>query len=304
MRTPVTNQRTIAPASVHSAFTLIELLVVIAIIAILAAMLLPALSHAKAQAQGTYCMNNEKELTTAWIMYAGDNNDMLVMNIGDARPNYTGTGRTSAQTGSFNLYNWAAGDVDGKSSSGIPGAYDETNSTLLLMSDLGPYLKSAGPYKCPADPGNLVNNRQLAPFRVRSISMQNYMNSDSGNSQSNTYWWFTRFSYITKPAQFFVFLDEKPSSIDDGLFEVIMSEPGTSSVTVQNFPSQTHNNACGFGFCDGHAEIHPWKGTLFRSQASPSGTAVSSSDPANFADADWIITHTTAPIAPPAVVPP
>ena len=129
--------------------------------------------------------------------------------------------------------------------------------------------------------------------------MQNYMNAESGNTQSNTYWWFTKHSLITKPSQFYVFLDEKPSSIDDGLFEEAMYEDGTANITVQNFPSQVHNNACGFGFCDGHAEIHKWTGQLFQGTASPSGTSVSIGDTANYKDAFWVIDHTTTPLVPP-----
>lgn len=278
----------------QAGFTLIELLVVIAIIAILAAMLLPALSHAKSQAQGTYCMNNEKQMTTAWIMYAGDSSDFIVINIGDARPNYTDAGLMLPQCGIFNLNNWCTGNVSGVGSAGIPGTYDETNSLLLTSSAMGTYMKSAAAFKCPADPGNLVNNPNLAPYRVRSISMQNFLNGDSGTS-SNGFWWFQKYSQITKPSQYFVFLDEKPTSIDDGLFEVIMSDPG-NAIDVQNFPSQVHNNACGFGFCDGHAEIHPWKGQLFTSSASATGTTVPTSDTANWNDANWITTHTTAPL--------
>jgi prepilin-type N-terminal cleavage/methylation domain-containing protein len=291
---PKANRRAIASPSLSPGFTLIELLVVIAIIAILAALLLPALSKAKSQAQGTYCMNNEKQMTTSWIMYAGDNQDLLVINIGDARPNYYDTGTMLPQTGSFNDANWCTGVVNGDASGGVPGTYDETNSVLLSSTLLGPYMKSTASYKCPADPGNLVNNPTLAPNRVRSISMQNYMNADSGNSQSNTYFWFTKYSAITQPAQFFVFLDEKPSSIDDGLFEVIMSEPGTA-IDDQNFPSQVHNNACGFGFSDGHAEIHSWKGPIFQGAASPGGTIVEPGT-ADWVDANWITTHTTAPL--------
>ncbi len=286
-------------------FTLIELLVVIAIIAILAAMLLPALSHAKMQAQGSYCMNNEKQMTTAWTMYAGDANDHLVINIGFARPNFTDACTMSPQTGSFNLCNWCTGNVNGTASTGIPGTYDETNSLLLTSSDLGPYMKSAVSFKCPADPGNLVNNPQLAATRVRSISMQNYMNADSGDTISNTYWYFLKYSYVTQPAQFFVFLDEKPSSIDDGLFEETLPNSSSpwppASIKQQNWPSQAHNNACGFGFCDGHAEIHAWKGGVFRQAALPNPNPASfpDSDPGDLSDAVWLAVHTTAPLAPP-----
>src|ERR1022692_3708880 len=103
-------KRNEVPTSV--AFTLIELLVVIAIIAILAALLLPALGRAKQQGQGAYCMNNEKQMTLAWIMYSGDANDRLVMNAGDQRgvPDYLNA------DGTYNLNNWVTGNVDGSAS--------------------------------------------------------------------------------------------------------------------------------------------------------------------------------------------
>jgi prepilin-type processing-associated H-X9-DG protein len=126
--------------------------------------------------------------------------------------------------------------------------------------------------------------------------MQNYLNADSGNTQSNTYLFFTKYSAITQPAQFYVFLDEKPSSIDDGLFEVAMSEPG-QPIEVGNWPSQAHNNACGFGFCDGHAEIHQWKGLIFQEAILPSPDPTFSYPDANWMDANWICTHTTVPIS-------
>ena len=114
-----------------SAFTLIELLVVIAIIAILAAMLLPALSKAKQKAQGIMCLNNGKQLTLAWLTYAHDNNDRLVYN---KRASDTDTNNWVG-----NVMSWGADPQN-------------TNVNLIMNAMLGPYTaRSLGIYKCPAD---------------------------------------------------------------------------------------------------------------------------------------------------------
>jgi prepilin-type N-terminal cleavage/methylation domain-containing protein/prepilin-type processing-associated H-X9-DG protein len=298
---PIANRRAIAPPVWKLGFTLIELLVVIAIIAILAAMLLPALSRAKQQAQGVHCLNNEKQMTLAWVMYSGDFLDLLVPDVGDAQT-YPTDAIGYYTNGTFNYGQWVTGVVNGNPSDGISGTYDETNSYLLTATLLYPYLKAVGSYKCPADPGNPPNS-PLGGGRVRSISMQNYMNGEGGNIDKNDFAWYSKFNQIRQPAGFFVFLDEKPSSINDGYYEVIMPS-SSGSVEVQDNPSQVHNNACGFGFCDGHAEIHQWKGSVFRS-AELTMPTISSSDTANYNDAIWVTTHTTVSTAGPApVVPP
>jgi prepilin-type N-terminal cleavage/methylation domain-containing protein/prepilin-type processing-associated H-X9-DG protein len=233
------------------AFTLIELLVVIAIIAILAAMLLPALSRAKLKAQGISCLNNSKQLMIGWQMYAGDNTDRLVYNKG---------GFTVAT----DLQIWAAGTLDWGNSS------LNTNTALLTRALLASYVgNNFRIYKDPAD-----TYTSLAGPRVRSYSMNGFVGprDDNGTVYNSKFRQYFKHTDFTKPSNIYVLLDEHPDSINDSLYIVaaegkLDSIYSGSSPAWRDMPANFHNKACGFAFADGHSEIKRWLDPFTADQA-------------------------------------
>jgi len=219
-----------------AAFTLIELLVVIAIIAILAGMLLPALSKAKSKGQQTVCLGNLKQLQLCWIMYAGDHQENLVPND----PN-VGPGSRS----------WILGYMQDNS-------LDSTNATLLTKGTLFRYNDSVGIYRCPADPGrSTMGNKKY--LRVRSYAMNCYMNGEDVGLTHGGYRGYAvnrKTGDITKPgpSTAFVLLDEHQNSIDDGHFGF-----NPEGDKWMNLPGMWHNNGCNFSFADGHADVLKWR---------------------------------------------
>jgi prepilin-type N-terminal cleavage/methylation domain-containing protein/prepilin-type processing-associated H-X9-DG protein len=247
-------------------FTLIELLVVIAIIAILAALLLPALSKAKIRAQGVQCMNNGRQLSLAWRMYADDNNDRLILSSDD------GTGGSNP----LNAYAWTLTHMD---FSPTRANWDPTVD--IMTRPLWPYNKSVGIYKCPADRSVVTVNGVTYP-RVRSISMNFFMGGFAGGSAASGVgvkaWgslypiWF-KLSELSQlggcpgPAKTFVFLDEREDCINWGNYmtdmqgypcKLYVNGNANSYEWNEDLPASYHNKACGLSFADGHSEIHRW----------------------------------------------
>jgi len=274
------------PEQFKRAFTLIELLVVIAIIAILAAMILPALTKAKQKAQGIYCMNNVKQLMLAWQMYLHDNNDKIVISLHGGQ----------AQGGAGGQY--GVGWVEGWLDWGIGS--DNTNLDFLISDKyalLGGYVgKSKNIFKCPADV--FLSPAQRArgwTERVRSVSGN--IGVGQGNATDGP--WDPIYKHFIKssdmiypgPTGTWVFLDEHPDSMNDAGF----FNPRANNWV--DMPAAYHNGACGFAFADGHAEIHKWRTTMAKPRSRqvlftnggdmPSALGGGANDP----DIRWMIYH-------------
>lgn len=208
----------------RAGFTLIELLVVIAIIAILAGLLLPALSKAKEKGLSISCISNLRQLQGAWLMYVDDNNRRLPQNFSD----HSGTGAAALSN------SWVVGN-----------AMRGTNSADIKNGTIYPYTPNFRAFHCPSDRSTITSSSSL---RLRSYAMDIFLNGGSADS-------VTLATQILMPTSVFVFLDEHESAIDDGEFGIFRS-PDTRWF---NFPAERHSIGCNLSFADGHVVHWKWK---------------------------------------------
>jgi prepilin-type N-terminal cleavage/methylation domain-containing protein/prepilin-type processing-associated H-X9-DG protein len=270
-------------------FTLIELLVVIAIMAILAALLLPALSQAKLKARGVQCMDNHRQLCLAWRMYSDDNQDRLL---------YASEDPTNAASFS---HAWITGTLDFN-----PAKPENWDPALTIKrSPMWIYCgNSLGIWKCPGDTSFVQVYGQQKP-RVRSMSMNLYLGGWGGNpyytigSMWHDYKMYLKQTELAVPgpSHIFVFLDMRQDSIDMGNFAVDMVgwPDRPASYGFYDLPGSYHGRAGGFSFADGHAEIHPWRDDRTMPQLIPEGFVNDWLASPNNPDVAWLQEHATRP---------
>jgi prepilin-type processing-associated H-X9-DG protein len=203
------------------------LLVVIAIIAILAALLLPALSNAKQSACRASCTSNQHQLQVAWLLYLDEHNGRLPLNREFGNPGSDGWSNDIVQV--------------------------DTTPTNIIKGKLYPDTKHLGIYRCPSDKSVMPGTNSL---RYRSYSMNDWLNGWA------PFWPLHAASRIDElnhpaPAASFCFLDEMEESIDNPSLGVYPPDNWSS----WNLPASRHKRGCVLSFCDGHVEYWKWRGS-------------------------------------------
>jgi prepilin-type N-terminal cleavage/methylation domain-containing protein len=277
------------------AFTLVELLVVLAMVGLLAITLMPALAKTKPNTNAFQCLNNNRQLCTAWRMYADDNRERMVYS----------SGGDSTGFNSLDQYAWTLSNLDFN-----PSNRDNWDITAdIVKRPLWNYTgQNASIYKCPSDKSTVVVAGQLRP-RVRTMAMNVYLGgfsgSDGGWTVMTPYALYTNLVQVggglptPGPAKLWVFTDERDDYVNYGNFVTVMTgyQPANpATLELLDIPGMYHHLSAGFSFADGHCEMHHW--TDPRTTPPPYSVGFDGStmvpSPRN-ADVSWLQDHSTRP---------
>jgi prepilin-type N-terminal cleavage/methylation domain-containing protein len=280
-------------------FTLVELLVVIAIIAILAAMLLPALKGAKEESLGIKCMSNMRQMALGWRMYAQDNGEFIVLASAGNPDGFAND--------PLSKYAWTQQFEDFSDN-----AYNYNPSVDITVGPLYPYISSYMVYRCPADT-SVINHHTGSGIvqlpRVRTISMNLFLGGFGGHGFGGNFPWGDLYPVYMKttdltpaqspgPSDTWVFVDERQDCINYGNYGTMMagdmpSEPALYEF-YQDMPGMYHNRSAGFAFADGHGAIQHWLDSRTTPPYTAPGTGGPAANPlvvARDVDVRWLQLH-------------
>jgi prepilin-type N-terminal cleavage/methylation domain-containing protein/prepilin-type processing-associated H-X9-DG protein len=262
------------PTQTRRAFTLIELLVVIAIIAILAGMLLPALSKAKQKGQATVCINNLKQLQLCWTMYADANDDVMP-------PSNTISFGNNAHRDVEP--SWAVGD-----------AMRDTTNTNLQRGVLFPYNGSVGIYRCPGDKATVENQPSLPRSRTYQLSCQ--LNSKVDGKSPGWFpgpWMKRKVADLVRPPPtgVFTFIDSHPATSDGTIFIMMIREAAGADMWATR-PGEQHSRGANLAFADMHVERIPWR---WSRNVTPGGGPAPPANASDYVDFERLKNHLPKP---------